>query len=104
MTRPLTSASQADLAVIVVFDDVAALGRARPAQELIAAADWRDAARREVVRRADVQDRDALFLEFLRADALLVHRYGHAAHGVLAVDLANLIEAGILDAETLVAA
>ena len=50
-----------------------------------------------------MQDVDTFFLEFLRADALLVHRHGHAAHGILAVDLADLVEAGILDAETLVA-
>ena len=42
-------AGQTELAVVVVLDDIAALGRARPTQELIAAADWRDAARREVV-------------------------------------------------------
>ena len=51
-----------------------------------------------------MQDVDTLFLEFLRADALLVHRHGHAAHGVLAVYLADLVEAGILNAEALVAA
>ena len=89
---------EAELAVVIVLDDIAALPRLRPAQQALAAADGRHRAGGKLVVRRGVQDLCAAHFQRSQAHAALIHKHGRSPCAAERVDARGLGVAGVLHA------
>ena len=87
----------AELAVVVVLDDIAVGRSGRPAQDLHAAGSGHDRAERKMVRRRQVDDRSVARRERIRAQAAFIERQRAHRHPAHIKNLVQLAVAGVFE-------
>ena len=90
-------AGEAELGIVIVLDDVTVFALRGPIEKRVTPCDGRDDARREVVRRRNVQNIRAAFFERFGVYPLFIHRRETVLHAVALVHLRNFAVAGIFE-------
>lgn len=97
MQRRDRLAGEAELGIVIVLDDVTVFALRGPIEKRVTPCDGRDDARREVVRRRNVQNIRAAFFERFGVYPLFIHRRETVLHAVALVHLRNFAIAGIFE-------